>query len=130
MMEPDMATDAMTSRSLTELKDKIQKSWIKKKEENNQLQQLSQQLQEAQQQMQQMQQQNQQLSQKVEQLNETKLQLEKQKIESDAEIKWYQAQTERDYKTKSAETDSKKVEIELLQLYDGNPYNNKVNFNK
>ena len=80
--------------------------------------------------MQQLQQQNQQLSSKVEQLNESKLQLEKQKIDTEAEIKWYQAQTDREFKTKSAENDSKKVEIELLQLYDGNPYNNKVNFEK
>lgn len=130
MMEPDIASEAMTSRSLTELKDKMRKSWAKKKEENNQLGQLSQQLQEAQQQMQQLQQQNQQLSSKVEQLNESKLQLEKQKIDTEAEIKWYQAQTDREFKTKSAENDSKKVEIELLQLYDGNPYNNKVNFEK
>jgi hypothetical protein len=34
-MDPDMATEALTSRSLTELKDIISKSWAKKKAENN-----------------------------------------------------------------------------------------------
>ena len=129
-MEPDMAADAITSRSLTEMKDNIKKSWFKKKKENDQIGQLTQQLQEAQNQLQQLSQQNQQLSTKVEQLNEAKLEIEKQKAESDAQIKWYQAQTDRDYKEKSAETNKRKVEIELLQLNDGNPYNDKVNWRK
>ena len=44
-MEPDMAVEAMTSRSLSELKDKITKSWAKKKKENDHIGQLQQQLQ-------------------------------------------------------------------------------------
>jgi len=42
MLEPDIATEAITSRSLTELKDIVNKAWAKKKEENNQLMQLGQ----------------------------------------------------------------------------------------
>jgi hypothetical protein len=34
-IEPDIATEAMTARSLTELKDIVRKSWAKKKKENN-----------------------------------------------------------------------------------------------
>lgn len=128
MMEPDMASEAMTSRSLTELKDYIKKSWAKKKEENNQIQQLSQKLEESQQQIQQLTQQNQQLSAKLQQFDQARLQIEKQRLENDTEIRWYQAMTERDYKTKQAETDEKKVQIELSQLYDGNPYNDKIRF--
>jgi hypothetical protein len=35
MIEPDMAVEAMTCRSLTELKDKISKAWARKKKEAN-----------------------------------------------------------------------------------------------
>lgn len=126
LMEPDMAVEAMTARSLTELKDKISKTWTKKKQENNHIQQLQQQLQQMQQQLQQTSQSNQQLQSKLEQLNEAKIELEKEKIKTDSDIRWYMAKTERDYKTSVAETDSKKVEMELVQMYDGNPFNNQI----
>jgi hypothetical protein len=54
------------------------------------------------------------------------LQLEKEKLKTDADIRWYTAQTDREYKTKQAEVDSKKIEVELAQMYDGNPYNDQV----
>ncbi len=126
MMEPDMAVDAMSCRSLTELKDRISKAWKQKKQENSQLQQLQQQLQQYQQQLQQMQGENKQLSSKLEQLNDAKLQLEKEKLKQDAQIRWYSAQTDRNYKTQQAQTDAKKVQMELNQMYDGNPYNDQV----
>lgn len=128
MLEPDMAAEAISCRSMTELKQKLKKAWAKKKAENDQIQQLSQQLQEAQNQMQQLSQQNQQMQQKLEQLNEQKLQLEQAKLETDKEIRWYQAQTDRTYKENQAEVDKQKVKIELGQLYDGNPYNDTVRF--
>ena len=128
MLEPDMAAEAISCRSMTELKQTLKKGWAKKKAEMDQINQLQQQLQEAQQQMQQLQQQNQQMSQKLEQLNEQKLQLEQSKLETDKEIRWYQAQTDRTYKENQAEVDKQKVKIELGQLYDGNPYNDQVRF--
>lgn len=126
MIEPDMAVEAMTARSLTELKDKITKAWAKKKKEADQIGQLQQKLQETMQQLDQVSQQNQQLQTKLESLNEAKLQLEKEKLKTDADIRWFTAQTDREYKTKQAEVDSKKIEVELAQMYDGNPYNDQV----
>lgn len=126
LMEPDMAVEAMTARSLSELKDKVHKSWAKKKKENDQIMQLQQQLQKAQQELQQLSQNNQQLQSKLEQFNQEKMQLEQQKLKTDADIRWYMAKTERDYKTAQSEIDSKKVEAEILQMYDGNPFNNQV----
>ena len=125
-IEPDIATEAMTARSLTEMKDLVRKSWAKKKKENNQIQQLMQQLQEAEQQMQQLQKANQQLENTVQQLNSEKLQLEKERIRVDSEIRWYQAKTDREYKSQQSEIDNKKVQAELAQMYDGNPFNNQV----
>lgn len=128
MLEPDMAAEAISCRSMTELKQMMKKGWAKKKAEIDQINQLQQQLEQAQQQMQQLQQQNQQMSQKLEQLNEQKLQLEQAKLETDKEIRWYQAQTDRTYKEGQTEIDKQKVKIELNQLYDGNPYNDTVRF--
>jgi hypothetical protein len=54
------------------------------------------------------------------------MQLEQEKMQKDYEIKWYQARTERDYKENVAKNDDKRTEIELLQLSDGNPYNDKI----
>lgn len=125
-MDPSTIFDVLTSKSLSDAKYKVQIAMKKQKEENNQIGQLQQQLQEAQQQLQQLQQQAQQAQQKIEQLNEQKLQLEQQKIQMDYQIEQYKAQTDRNYKTTTAENDTKRTEIELRQLQDGNPYNDDV----
>ena len=52
---PDIIIDALTAKSLSDLKYKVQKAMKIQKEENNQVMQLSQQLEEAQQQLQQIQ---------------------------------------------------------------------------
>ena len=41
-LEPDMATEAMTARSMTELKCIIKRAWAAKKKENNNMQQIQQ----------------------------------------------------------------------------------------
>ena len=71
---------------------------------------------------------NQQLQDKLEKFNETKLQLEQQKLKTDSDIRWYMARTDREYKTSKSETEGKKIEVELAQMYDGNPFNNQVRF--
>ena len=65
---------------------------------------------------------------KLESLNEAKLQLEQQKVKSDSEINWYKAKADRKYKEGTIENDSKRVEVEIAQMYDGNPnkYNDKL----
>ena len=52
--------------------------------------------------------------------------LEKEKLKVDSDIRWFLAQTDKDYKTKKAESEQKKIEVELAQMYDGNPYNDQV----
>ena len=126
LMEPDMAVQAITARSLSELRDKIEKSWLKKKKENDTITQLNQQLQQAQQQIQQLTQTNQQLQAQLDTSNEAKLQLEKEKIKSESQINWYKAHTERTFKEKQIKNDTRKIEIELAQMYDGNSYNNQI----
>ena len=52
-LDPDMIVDALTARSLTELKVKVTKAFSKKKKEMNEMGQLQQQLEQLQQQNQQ-----------------------------------------------------------------------------
>ena len=126
IVSPDILMDIMTAKSLTEMKTKVKQSIKKQKAENNQIQQLTQQVQELSNNLQQAQQQLQQAQNKIETLNEAKLQIEKQKIQLQFQIDDYKAKTDRTYKEVQAENDTKRTEIELQQLYDGNPYNDEV----
>ena len=125
-MTPDIIVDAATTKSLSQLKQQIRTAMRKQEKKNDQLQQASQQIQQLQQQLTQTQKQLQEVSNKAEQLNAQKLQIEAQKIESDAKIKMYQAQTDRNYKEAVVENDTRRTQIEIDQLHDGNPYNDKV----
>lgn len=126
LVSPDILVDIMTAKSLTEMKTKVKQAMKKQKEENNQMQQLTQQVEELQNQLQQAQQQLQQAQSKIESLNEAKLQIEQQKIQLQYQVDDYKAKTDRTFKESQAENDTKRTEIELMQLYDGNPYNDEV----
>ena len=126
VVPPEMFIEIVTSKSLSDMKSKVKKCIKKQKEENNQIQQLTQQNEELQNNLQQMQKQLQQAQQKIEYLNESRLQIEKQKIQLQYQIDDYKAKTDRTYKENQAENDTKRTEIELMQLYDGNPYNDQV----
>lgn len=123
---PDIVIEALTAKSLSELKAKAVISMQKQKEENDQLRQLTQQFEESQNQLKQLNQQLEKAQKKIEQLNESKLQLEQQKMQLEYKVEWFNAQTDRTYKTKLAEEASKRTQVEILQLADGNPYNDKI----
>lgn len=125
-LEPGIIFEALTSKSLTELKYKVQKAFKTQKEENNQLQQLAQENEQLKQQLQQMEQQLQQTQGKVESLNEAKIQIEQQKAQTEKELGWYVAKDKSKNDAIKSENDTKRTEIEVLQLYDNNPYNDKV----
>lgn len=126
ILTPDIILEALTAKSLTDLKVKAKISMEKQKEENNQIQQLTQKLEETQNQFKQCSQQLEQAQKKIEQLNESKIQLEQQKIQLEYKVDWFNAQTDRTYKNKMAEEAANRTEIEKAQLADGNPYNDKV----
>lgn len=125
-MSFDIVFDILTCKSLSEAKFMAKQAAKKQKEEMNQLSQLQQQLQQMQQELQQTQSALQKSQQKVEQLNEQKLQIESEKAQQSAQIEMYKAQTDRTYKQSVAENDTKRTEIELEQLHDGNPYNDAI----
>ena len=125
-MDSSIIFEALTARSLTELKSKVSIAIKKQKEENNLLQKLQEQVKEYEKQLQDLQKQLKQSQLKIENLNEAKLTLEKEKFKRELEIEWYKARTDRNFKTDSIEVDKKRIEVEVLQLHDGNPFNDTI----
>lgn len=125
-LPPDIIIEAMTSKSVPDLKYKIKQAMKQAKEENNQLQQLNQQNQQLQQQLQEAQKQLQAAQQQIEKLNQTKLQLDQKQLEQTYTIEMYKANTERTYKQATVEEQKRRTEVEIAQLTDGNPYNDKI----
>lgn len=125
-LPPDIIIEAVTSKSIPDLKYKIKRAMRIQKDENNQIQQLQQQNQQLQQQAQQMQQQLQQAQKKIESLNQTKIQLEQKQLEQTYKIEMYKANTERNFREASIEEQKRRTNVEIAQLSDGNPYNDKI----
>lgn len=125
-LAPDIIFEALTAKSLTDLKYKVQKAMKIQKEENNQIVQLQQKLEETSQQAQQLQTELQKAQQKVQQLDEARLKLEQEKINLDYQVNWFKAKTDDRYKDRQMTVEEKRTEIELAQLHDGNPYNDKI----
>lgn len=125
-LPPDIIIEAATSKSLPDLKYKVKMAMKQAEEKNNQLQQLNQQNQQLQQQMQQMEKQLQEAQKQVQSLNQTKMQLQQKELEQQYKVEMYKANTERTYKEATVEEQKKRTEIELAQLTDGNPYNDKI----
>ena len=125
-LPPDIIIEAITSKSIPDLKYKVKKAMRIQKDENNQIQQLTQQLEQLQKQLQDTSNQLQKSQQKIEQLNQAKIQLEQQDIQMKYQLEWYKAHTERDFKEATAEEQKRRTQVEIAQLQDGNPYNDKI----
>ena len=125
-LPPDIVIEAITCKSIPDLKRKIKKALQVQKEEGNQIQQLSQQVEELQKQLQQAGQELQKAQKQVEQLNQAKLQMEQQEMQLKYQVDWFKAQTDRTYKETMAKEAEKRTSAEIAQLYDDNPYNDKI----
>ena len=122
-------TNIMTASGMTELKRTLDKSIAKKKEENSMVGQLQQQVQQYEQtmkelekSMQQLQNENQQLNQQLERNSQMKLQLEAQRIAIEKE----KVRNTKEYNDKVIETKQQEVQAQVAQIYDANPYNDKI----
>ena len=125
-LPPDILFEILTSKSLSEMKYKVKKALQIQKEENNQLQQLSQKLEETTQQAQGLSKQLEASQKEIQRLNEQKLKLETDKMNLEYKVDWFKAQTDKAYKERQLDIENKKVDIELAQLRDGNPYNDQI----
>lgn len=122
----DILFDIMSSKSLSEIKYKVKKAMKIKKEENDTIKQLQEKLEETTQQAKQLQKELKQAQAEIKSLDQQKLQLEQQKIQLENKVDWYKAETDRQYKLSQTELATKRTEIELRQLRDGNPYNDQI----
>lgn len=125
-LPPDIIIEAITSKSIPDLKKKVKQAMQIQKDENNQIQQLTQQVEQLQKQLQDASSQLEQSQKKIESLNQTKLQLEQREADMKYQVEWYKARTDRTYKEATAEEQKRRSEIEIAQLYDNNPYNDKL----
>lgn len=125
-LDSSIIFEALTARSLTELKTKVSLAIKKQKEENNIVQKLQEQVQQQEKQLKEAQKQLEQAQKKIESLNEVKINLEKEKLKKELEIDWYKAKTDRTFKNETIEVDKKRIEVELYQLHDGNPFNDTI----
>ena len=126
LVSADIVFEAVTAKSLTQLKLAVKKALAKQKQENNQLQQLSQQLEQVQQQNQELQKQLQQAQQQIKSLNEQKMQLDQKKIQLEYQVDWFKVQADKAYRDRQLDIEEQRTKIELTQLRDGNPYNDKI----
>lgn len=122
----DIIFEAVTAKSLTQLKLAVKKALARQKQENNQLQQLSQQLEQVQQQNQELQKQLQQAQQQIKSLNEQKMQLDQKKIQLEYQVDWFKVQADKAYRDRQLDIEEERTKIELAQMRDGNPYNDKI----
>ena len=126
LLDPEAIVDIMTTKDLSGIKERLHKAMAKQKKESGQMQQLSQQNEELTKQVQELQKQLQQYQGKVEQLNERKLQIEQDKVNKDYEVKKYAAEATDSYQTEKNRIEDERTKLEIMQLNDGNPYNDTI----
>ena len=129
LADAELIVDMSAAKNLTELKMVVKDALEKQKTEGGQMQQLQQQATQAEQtvkeyekQIKQLQEQIQQMEKQLEKANEEKLALERDRLELDKKI----AADKHSYDMRVAEIKEQQAQAEIAQLYDGNPYNDKI----
>lgn len=129
MVDVTDAINIATAKNVTDLKSRIEKSMAMKKAENDMIAQLQQQAEQMTNQIKQYESQIgefnntiKQLQSQVEQNNQAKLQLEQQRVA----IEDREARDKKDYNDKQIKIKEDQLKVELAQLTDGNPYNDKL----
>ena len=128
-IDPEIVIDIITSKSLTKMKQDVKTALKRKREEAGGMMQMQQQLEQAGQQMQQLQTEAQKLQQEVERLNAEKINIEKEKLNHLKELEWYKAKSTKEFNDQKIANDKKRIEAEILQLYDANSYNDEIKNN-
>lgn len=125
-VDVDVVLDLVTSKSLTQAKEKVSKSVKEKMAVNSQIEEAAQTIQQLEEQLKQVQNElnktaadNEQMRKKADDLSQRKLQL-------DYEVAKEKNKITKDYNDKRVELEEERTELEKLQLLDNNPYNNTV----
>ena len=122
----DVVFEAITAESLGEMKSDILQAYKKRKEENNQLEQATQAVQQYENQIKQLQDELNKTKNDFDQYKAKEIELKATKIQRDYEIAKEANAIKNTTDSKKMENDAKKVELEMAQLFDQNPYNNKI----
>ena len=122
----DVILSSVGAESLTDMKYKLMKSFEKQNEENNQLQQASQTIAQYEQQIKQMQSEYEKMKNALENMQKQNTDIELKKVEYDYDIRKEANKIKEKIETKKVQNDDKRIEAEILQLYDENPYNNEI----
>lgn len=125
-MSSDVIFEALTCKSVTEMKLIVQKAMKKQKEEASQLQQQQQQIDQLTQQLKEAVAAAKQAQKQIEQMSKEKADADRQKFEAEQKLEWFKAYTDRNYKQTMAGEAKKRTHAEILQLSDDNPYNDKI----
>ena len=129
LVDAGMAFDILDAKSLTEMKHRLDKAVREKKAENNMVQQLQQQVQqyesnlkEDQKTISDLQNEIKRLQSQVEASAQAKIQIEQKRVQ----IEEKEAADKKEYNDKLIEVKEKQVDAEIMQMWDGNPYNNEI----
>ena len=122
----DVILSSVGAESLTDMKYKLMKSFEKQNEENNQLQQASQAIAQYEQQIKQMQSEYEKMKNALENMQKQNTDIELKRIEYDYDVRKEANKIKEKIETKKVQNDDKRIEAEILQLYDENPYNNEI----
>lgn len=123
-----LIVEIMNANSVSKLQKIVDKHLSVKKQAQEQVSQLTQQLEQMQQQMQQMEQEANKIQQQYDVLNKRNIDLEEFKVKKDLEIKEKQVNDQEKFNADKVEIEKSKLELEKVQLYDNNPYNDKVKY--
>lgn len=126
LIDASTAVDAMSSKSLTDLKHTVRKGLKAQEEKTGVTQQLQQQLAQAQDQIKQMQQQLQEATKQAEKVKTQADQIAIKTNDDKMELEWFKARGDLNNKEKEIIIKENQVEAEVLQLYDGNKHNDEI----
>ena len=128
-VDAEMALEIMTAKNATQLKRRLDRAIKTKKAENNMINQLQQQVQQYDSQIKQdqktiadLQNEIKRLQSQVEANTQAQIELDAKRVE----IEEKEARDKKDFNDKTIEVKEKQLEAEIMQMWDGNPYNNEV----
>ena len=129
LVDAEDSVEIITAKNMTQLKRYIKKALAEKKAENNLIGQLQQQVEQMTSERKQYEQQLNQLTSQLQSLqkqlqtnNQQKLDIEQQRVNIENKI----ANDKKDYNDKMIEVKEKQLQAEILQIRDGNPYNDQI----
>ena len=129
LVDAEMAMDIIFAKSPTQLKKRINFAVKQKKAENNMIQQLQQQVQQYESDAKQAQKTISDLQNEIQRLNSQINTATQAKIQNDSrklDIEEQEARDKKDYNDKLIEVKEKQLQAEILQIQDGNPYNDEI----